>query len=216
MPKSTPAAVKFAVTAGTRLTVALVVGIIAGFVTAIMGTPAAAPLVGWDAAALVYVLWTWAAVHGRDDKLTEHLASREDPSTAWTDLLLVVASLASLGAVGVVIASAQGSGKLASVSLALASVILSWLVVHLTYMLKYAKLYYAKPHGGVDFHGSARPNYTDFAYLAFTIGMTYQVSDTDISSHLIRRTALRHAILSYVFGAVILAATINLVVSLGS
>jgi uncharacterized membrane protein len=68
----------------------------------------------------------------------------------------------------------------------------------------------------VDFEDHVRPPYTDFAYLAFTIGMTFQVSDTDLQSAQFRALALRHALLSYVFGAVILAATINLVASLAS
>ena len=66
----------------------------------------------------------------------------------------------------------------------------------------YARLYYAGPDGGIDFDGDAA-HYSDFAYLAFTIGMTFQVSDTDLTSKAVRRTALRHALISYLFGAVI-------------
>ena len=77
-------------------------------------------------------------------------------------------------------------------------------------------LYYTGPVGGVSFNQSAPPGYVDFAYLAFTLGMTFQVSDTDLQTPAIRATALRHALLSYVFGVVIVAATINLVVALGT
>ena len=71
-------------------------------------------------------------------------------------------------------------------------------------------------HGGVDFNQSASPRYLDFAYLAFTIGMTFQVSDTDLQTSAIRATALRHALLSFLFGAIIVATTVNLVAGLGA
>jgi uncharacterized membrane protein len=85
-----------------------------------------------------------------------------------------------------------------------ASVVLSWTVVH------NARLYYTGPNGGINFNQQAPPCYSDFAYLAFTIGMTFQVSDTDLQTAEIRATALRQALLSYLLGAVILATTINL------
>jgi uncharacterized membrane protein len=81
-------------------------------------------------------------------------------------------------------------------------------------MLRYARLYYTEPIGGVDFNADDKPSYTDFAYLAFTIGMTFQVSDTALSSRAIRSAALRHALLSYLFGTVILATTVNFVAGL--
>jgi uncharacterized membrane protein len=92
-------------------------------------------------------------------------------------------------------------------------VILSWATVHTVFTLRYARLYYAAG-GGIDFNGDRAPTYTDFAYLAFTIGMTYQVSDTSIASKAIRRTALRHAYMSYLFGTVVVAMTINVVAGL--
>jgi uncharacterized membrane protein len=79
------------------------------------------------------------------------------------------------------------------------------------YVLRYAHLHYTSQAGGVDFHADAQPNYLDFAYMAFTIGMTYQVSDTEVHDPSIRRAVLRQALLSYLFGAFIIAATINIV-----
>jgi len=81
------------------------------------------------------------------------------------------------------------------------------------FLLNSVKYY---PDGGVNFNQDAPPRYLDFAYLAFTIGMTFQVSDTDLQTGSIRATALRRALLSYLFGAVILATTINLFSGLGS
>jgi uncharacterized membrane protein len=97
--------------------------------------------------------------------------------------------------------------------LAAGSVALSWFLVHTLFTLRYALLYQSSD-GGVDFNQKGSPRYLDFAYLAFTIGMTFQVSDTDIGSSAIRAAALRHALLSYLFGAVILATSVNFIVGL--
>ena len=82
--------------------------------------------------------------------------------------------------------------------------------------LRYARLYYSDSPGGIDFNQSEAPSYVDFAYLAFSIGMTYQVSDTNLETRKIRTTALQHSLLSYLLGAVILAMTINLIIGLGN
>ena len=100
-------------------------------------------------------------------------------------------------------------------ALSIGSVALAWSCVQTVYALRYGRLYYSKPIGGIDFHGERSPDYVDFAYLALTIGMTFQVSDTDLQTKPIRRLALRHALLSYTFGALIVASTVNLVAGLG-
>lgn len=87
-------------------------------------------------------------------------------------------------------------------------------MVHTVFALRYAGLYYSGPDGGVNFNDNEKPAYADFAYLAFTIGMTYQVSDTALTTRAVRHTALRHALLSYLLGTVIIAATINLAAGL--
>jgi uncharacterized membrane protein len=85
--------------------------------------------------------------------------------------------------------------------------------VHTVYVVRYARLYYSAPEGGIDFHGE-QPDYTDFAYLGLTIGMTFQVSDTDLTGKRVRRIALHHALTSYVFGTVIVAITVSSTASL--
>jgi uncharacterized membrane protein len=79
------------------------------------------------------------------------------------------------------------------------------------FTLRYAHEYYTEPVGGIDFKTDEPPDYQDFAYVAFTIGMTFQVSDTDVQGRKIRRTVLKHSLLSYLFGAVILAVLINVI-----
>ncbi|MGH3528142.1 MAG: DUF1345 domain-containing protein [Pseudonocardiaceae bacterium] len=176
-------------------------------------------LVGWDLAALIYITWLWSTIRNRDARDTAQRATITDPDRTVTDLLLLSAAVASLVAVGFVLVRAgqqHGIQELLRVGLGLVSVVLSWGLVHTVFTLRYAQLYYAGADGGIDFNQPDPPTYTDFAYLAFTIGMTFQVSDTPLRSRVIRRTALRHALLSYLFGTGILATTINLVASLSS
>ena len=90
-------------------------------------------------------------------------------------------------------------------------VLCAWSVVHTVYMLHYAHLYYRVHPGGILFPGDEPPDYLDFAYLSFTLGMTFQVSDNSLAAREIRRAALFHCLLSYLFSTVIIATTINLV-----
>ena len=111
--------------------------------------------------------------------------------------------------------SGKGGAQDALAGFGVFSVALSWFTVHTLFALRYARLFYLGSPGGIDFNQKTPPpRYLDFAYLAFTIGMTYQVSDTDLQTPPIRATALRHALLSYLFGAIILATTINLIAGL--
>lgn len=176
-------------------------------------------LVGWDTTVSVYLVWLWASIRTRDAEKTAARATTTDPDRTITDVLLLTAAVASLIAVGFVLTHAgqnHGARELLQIGLALASVVLSWALVHTVFTLRYARLYYTGPTGGIDFNQPDAPTYRDFAYLAFTIGMTFQVSDTPLQSPDIRRTALRHGLLSYLFGTGILATTINLVAGLSS
>jgi uncharacterized membrane protein len=184
---------------------------------AVLGPAEFAPLGGWDLASLVYVIWMWTTIWPMDAEGTASHAVREDPGRATADALVLGASLASLLAVGLLLArAAHTTGEVRTIEAAfgVASVGFSWSVVHTLFTLRYARLYYTGPDGGVEFHQKERPRFTDFAYLSFTIGMTFQVSDTELTDHQIRVTALLHALLSYLFGVVVIATTINLVAGL--
>ncbi|MBS2545857.1 DUF1345 domain-containing protein [Catenulispora sp. NL8] len=200
--------------ARTKLLVSVAAAAVAGVAAALLGAGRAAPLIGWDVLAVVFCAWVWSAVWSLDAEATAGHANRENPSRDLADLVLLGAAVASLVAVGVVLfgaGHASGNAKYGQAALALVSVFASWTLVHTVFTLKYARLYYSGEVGGIDFNESDAPQYSDFAYLAFTIGMTFQVSDTNIGSKEIRRTALRHAWLSFPLGAVIIATSINLV-----
>jgi uncharacterized membrane protein len=214
-PAGQPVATIRAVTsARTKLLVSLGAAVVGGVAAAVAGADRAAPLIGWDVLALVYGTWVWSSVWRLDPASSQAEAKREDPSRHLTDLVMLGAAIASLIAVGVVllgVGGASGNAKYMYAALAVASVFVSWTLVHTVFTLEYARLYYSGTAGGIDFNDTGAPDYHDFAYLAFTIGMTFQVSDTNIQSRQIRQTVLRHAWMSFPLVSVIIATSINLV-----
>lgn len=197
-----------------RLVAAALIGVAVGLAVGLPMTWQLGLPVGWSTAAAVYVVWSWATIWPMDADDTCSHAVREDPGRAPSDIILASAAVISLVAVGLLLLAGSQSGVNRDVQAAVsvASVGLSWAAVHTMFAERYARLYYTGPDGGVDF--SDRPQYSDFAYFAFTIGMTFQVSDTEVTSKEIRAAVLRHALVSYLLGVVVIAATINLIASL--
>jgi len=203
---------------GLRILVAVPLGVGAAIVVGLTAGWPFAPAAGWIVGAVAYLIWTWLIVGRLDAVQTARHATRygEDDSTPWIiDVTVLLASVASLGGVGYLLAAESTGGIWAAVIGAL-SVAAAWVTVHTVYMLSYARLYYSGDEGGIDFNESEgyRPDYGDFAYLAFTLGMTYQVSDTNLTDRHIRMAALRHALLAFLLGAIVLAIVINLGASL--
>jgi uncharacterized membrane protein len=207
-----------------RLVVAAVCGVAVGLVLAGFAPWQVALLGGWNGIAVVFLATVVPIVLGADGASTRHLAVREDVNRDAARLLLLAASGVSLAAVGFALGLAErehGAERLLLVTMAALTVVVSWTVVNTIFTLRYAHLYYGGPAtaGGVDFGdpGSGEPSppdYRDFAYLAFTIGMTYQVSDTTLRDRRIRRTVLVHGLVSYVFGVFIVSAGVNVVAGL--
>ena len=171
---------------------------------------------GWAVAATTYCAWVGLSVHRLSPEETARVAVMEDDTRRSAGLIAVTAAVVSLGGVAFGLHKAKSLGgwrELAMTTLCVYVVAVSWATVQTSYMLRYAHQYQSESDAGrpcgIDFPEA--PDYRDFAYLAFTIGMTYQVSDTDIRSRTIRRTLLRHALISYVFGAVIVGVTINVI-----
>ncbi|MGZ4660881.1 MAG: DUF1345 domain-containing protein [Arthrobacter sp.] len=200
---------------GVRLAIMAIVGLAVALPVGSLLSWAYAPALGWAAASLTYLILVWSVIGRLDATGTAaHARARgEDPGRVVADVLVLVATMGSFGGVAMILleaGSVQGGMKAAIIALALGVVTLSWLLVQTLFTLRYATLYYGEDDG-VDFNEKKPPRYGDFAYLAFTIGMTFQVSDTDLTTDAIRYTALRHALLSYVLGAIVLATVINLV-----
>jgi uncharacterized membrane protein len=202
-----------------RLATSAGLGVVAALLVAVFWRMSDALTIGWDTTALVYCTTTWSVIWPMDSAQTAAKARSEDPNRTISDVLTLSASVASLASVGLVLFSAPTADRATAdvlAALALASIAISWFTVHTIFGLRYARLYYSDPVGGINFNQAELPAYRDFCYLAMTLGMTFQVSDTALGSTAMRAAALRHALLSYLFGTVILAAAINLIAGLGS
>jgi uncharacterized membrane protein len=188
-----------------------------GVVLALGAQWAVAVSAGWSVAAVVIAVAILPRILHMDPERTKANAREEDFSRFSADFVVLAAAVASLIAIFYLVheaGSRHGVTKVLLIILAVVAVVLSWQTVQTVYTLRYGDLYYGDPIGGIDFNESQPPDYHDFFYLAWTIGMTFQVSDTNLETKAIRRTAIRQALISFVFVAVLLAVTINVVASL--
>ena len=192
------------------------VGVAAGLLLSFRYSVAIAILGGWNAGGLTLLTLAWLIITTFDARATKERAAAEDPGRAAVTLVVILASLAGLVAVTVLVRQPTANApreEAELIALCLGTVAVSWTLTHSAFTLRYAHLYYREnPEGGsgVEFPGRAPPSYLDFAYLAFTVGMTFQVSDTAVSSPQIRHTVLLHAILSFLYSTAILAFVLNL------
>ena len=204
--------------AGRRLALATACGLVVFVVALVVGGGWTVALTGaWGTTAFVTAFQIWWRIWPMDAAETAKHAQAEDYSRAISDLIVISAGVASLVAVGFALVQARhhsGMAKGLLILLAVFVVAVSWTAMHLVFTVRYGDLYYGDPAGGIDFNQKDRPDYRDFTYFAFTVGMTFQVSDTTVTDRSIRRQVTRHALLSYLFGAVIVALAINAVASL--
>jgi len=193
-----------------RTFAAIAIGIAAGFLLPGSLRPVTRFIVGWDVFAALYLVLAYIMMLRCDVAHIRRSAILQDDGRFLILLVTAFGALASLGAIVYELGASKGNP--AGLILAIATIVLSWTLVHTVFALRYAHEYYTAPVGGIDFkNDDEKPDYHDFAYVAFTVGMTFQVADTDIQSQAIRRTVLQHALLSYLFGAVILAVTVNVI-----
>ncbi|MDR6865579.1 putative membrane protein [Microbacterium resistens] len=201
-----------------RALVSVLVGIGAGVATTPALGLAAGILAGWGGVAAVSVTWVLLVVWRMDPAQTRAHATVEDPGHSVARFITIVGSVVSLAAVLVVVIQArneQGPQQFLLAGVAVLSVAASWALIQVDYMLRYARLYYAKPVGGIVFNQDEDPEYTDFAYFSVGLGMTYQVADTNVTDNAFRRIVIAQTLLAYLFGAVILGTIINLITGLG-
>jgi uncharacterized membrane protein len=192
------------------------VAIIAAGVSAAAAPLKYAPVAAWAAVCVTYLVRVWRGIAPLDARRTARNAIREDPGHATMDLMLVAAAVASLiDVVGVLATSAglSAPARAAHGAGAVVSVALSWALIHTLFTLRYARVYH-RTGSGLTFNQSEPPTYRDFAYFAFSVGMTFGATDTAVESPAMRREVLRHALLSYPFATLVLAAVVNLLVGL--
>ena len=200
-----------------RLLLMIGAGAVGGAVSVLFRVDVAVALViAWIVACVTYLSWVWLRIGRMGAAATRADAQDEEPSRTTADLLLILSSLASVGAVILVMMRVRAKSDSVSVAglLTLLSLLLTWALIHTLYTLRYTSMYYAEPIGGIDFNGDEPPRYADFAYVAFTMGMTYQVADTSLTTSAMRRVALGHTLLAFLFTTLLLSATINLLAGL--
>ncbi len=183
-------------------------------------------LVGaWDVFAFVYVVLAWIVLSTKDPYEVRRNASLQDASQTFLFTVVISAATISLFAVFILLGSSKnlaGGSFAAHVTLSVAAIVLSWALVHTLFSIRYAHFYYIDAHkferddieGGLDFPGKESPDYLDFAYFSFVVGMTCQVSDVQVSSKKMRRLTLVHGLISFLFNTAILAMFVNIVAGL--
>jgi uncharacterized membrane protein len=175
-------------------------------------------LVGWDAGVGLYLVLACELMARSDVEHLRRRASAEDEGQLTILVLTVAAALASLGAIILELSSTPGHGaerKPLSLALATLTIALSWAFIHTIFALHYAHEFYDEHiGGGLAFPGGdTEPDYWDFVYFSFVIGMTSQVSDVGVTYKEIRRTVAAHGVVSFVFNAALLALTVNIAAS---
>jgi uncharacterized membrane protein len=188
--------------------------------------PSTQSIATWDVFALCVLVLAWLTIITTPRHKLRSRAQQQDVSRTVIFVFVVLAACAGLFAVGFLFfanKSAQRSHIILHLLMSLIAVVSSWLLVHTVFGLRYAHTYYGDPDGpagprqhagGLDFPGGRPPDYMDFAYFSFVIGMTFQVSDVQITSRKLRQLVLLHGMLSFGFNTVILALTINTVSTL--
>ena len=176
-------------------------------------------LVAWDGAIMCFLAMAWHTILSCDANRTRQLSRREDEYRSIIDSLLLLASVASIGGVLQALSQANQDKNALATHLtlaAIATVVLSWALIHTVYAFHYARLYYdgGSEGSGVDFHGDEPPDYLDFCYLSFAVGTTFGATDSEVGGRKIRRTILKHGVLSFIFATVVVALALSVVSSL--
>jgi uncharacterized membrane protein len=173
----------------------------------------------WNAYSVTNLLLAWIALAKATPSEVARTASLQDSGRTAIFIFVVVAACASVFAVAAELSTAKGLDPThfgGHILFSLLTVLTSWLLVHTVFTLRYAHIYYecgadGKPAGGLSFPGEDTPDYLDFAYFSFVVGMTNQVSDVAITGRRLRRLALVHGLISFAFNLSILGLCINIV-----
>ena len=182
-------------------------------------------LVSWDAFSLMTIVLAWIVLFMEDPYEVRRNARIQDGSLTFLFSVVISAALISLLAVGFLLETAKSLPKTqlaGHIVVSVGTIILSWGLVHTLFAMRYAHLYYFNARqkgpehasGGLEFPGDNTPDYLDFAYFSFVVGMTCQVSDVQVSSSGMRRLTLLHGLISFCFNTAILAMFVNIVASL--
>lgn len=219
----TPSSVPFfeRVNSFQRLFICIAIALLIYFLLQIKGIGKLSHImIGWNTFSLCMIIMSWVSFFITDSKQIREQSKVQDPSRTIIFIIIIIATLVSFLAVLLLIIS-KGEGDNTSswrIAIAIAGMLFSWFLIHTIFTLRYAHIYYGdhetKPNthaGGLEFPGDSKPEYLDFAYYSFVLGMTFQVSDVQITSKKLRGLAMLHGLLSFVFNTIMIALTINLI-----
>lgn len=202
-----------------RIGIGVVLGVLAGLVVPLPGDAARIThvLIGFVVAGLAFALPLLVMAMRLDVAGTVARVDGLGESRNLVDVLALLAALASLGGVANMLLQRNGGSRVFEAVVSVATIAVAWLMIHTVYMVRYARHYVNAQPGCVTFGGSTdEPRMSDFAYLSFCLGMTFQVSDQTMNTPEVRKIVFFHTLLSYVLGTGIVATTINLVAGLAS
>lgn len=178
---------------------------------------------GWIAFAITYLSLDWIIILKRSVEQIQEMAKKDDGSVVFVFFIVLLAAFASMFAVLFLTVSKEKSNETLTVIASVVAMLLSWAMVHTQYIFHYAHEYYddddegsGEKAEGLDFPGDEDPDYMDFAYFSFCLGSTFQVSDVDITSKLIRKIVFVHGLLAFFMNTFVVALTINIVAGLSN
>ena len=175
-------------------------------------------ILSWDAFCITALVFSWILFFTTQASELCHIVEKQDENLKTIfSIVLIAVVLSLIGALALMNEKNDVTeNKLFHTIISLSPIVFSWLLLHTTLTIRYAHLYHDHNQlntgsrvGGIEFPGKIKPDYLDFAYFSFVIGMTFQVSDVVITSHVIRRFVLMHSLISFVFNTVIVALTIS-------
>jgi len=176
-------------------------------------------MIGWDTFSVCMIVMTWITFFITTAQQIRIQSKVQDPNRSIIFIIILICTLASFLTVLLLILTKKDGNNGASwrMPIAVGGMVFSWILIHTSFTLRYAHIFYgdheSNPNthaGGLEFPGGGLPDYLDFAYFSFVLGMTFQVSDVQITSKRFRRLALLHGLLSFIFDTTLLALTINI------
>ena len=203
-----------------KLFICLFFGVMAFIITPTGTQSLVRVMIGWDTFSIIMVVFGWLTFFKTTAFQIRAQAKVQDENRIVIFSIVLIATLAGLIAVIILIITKKESHSESEykIPIAVLGMLLSWLLIHTTFTLRYAHIFYGnqeenadKHAGGLEFPKEAKPDYLDFAYFSFVLGMTFQVSDVEVTSKRLRRLVLLHSLISFIYATIMIALTINVI-----
>lgn len=209
---------------GHKLLISIAIGAVVYFIVNVQHLDALTHvMIGWDVFSLFMIIFSWTTFSITQSQQIRELAKEQDSNRVLIFITVLISTIAGFLAVLLLLISKKDykDSETLHLIVAISGMLFAWFLIHTIFTFRYAHIFYGddeeKPDthaGGLKFPDDKKPDYMDFAYFSFVLGMTFQVSDVDISSKRLRKLALLHSILSFILNTVMIALTINIIAGL--